>query len=169
MLAGPGRSGQTRSSGWQRPTRRPSAELEKPRAFAARDISARPTVNIWARDSFRAPHSAEPTRICAWLLRLLCARRAGKQGRAPAGRCHRRLRRCARRPGRSKLGIALRGREGSEASSARRWCRRCSTSSLLRTWVLWARQSPPPVGRFDWRTAVWHLRKQAGARGTVPS
>ena len=25
-------------------------------------------------------------------------------------------------------------------------------------WVLWARQSPPPVGGFDWRTAVWHLR-----------
>ena len=25
-------------------------------------------------------------------------------------------------------------------------------------WVLWARQSPPPAGRFDWRTAVWHLR-----------
>ena len=25
-------------------------------------------------------------------------------------------------------------------------------------WVLWARQTPPPTGRFDWRTAVWHLR-----------
>ena len=25
-------------------------------------------------------------------------------------------------------------------------------------WVLWARQTPAPTGRFDWRTAVWHLR-----------
>ena len=24
--------------------------------------------------------------------------------------------------------------------------------------MLWARQSPPPTGAFDWRTAVWHLR-----------
>ena len=39
-------------------------------------------------------------------------------------------------------------------------------SSLVQTlfygvfsaWVRWARQSPPPVGEFDWRTSVWHLR-----------
>ena len=39
-------------------------------------------------------------------------------------------------------------------------------STLLQTlfygvfsaWVLWARQSPPPTGRFDWRKTVWHLR-----------
>ena len=24
-------------------------------------------------------------------------------------------------------------------------------------WVLWARQKPSPTGKFDWRTAVWHL------------
>ena len=24
--------------------------------------------------------------------------------------------------------------------------------------MLWARQTPPPTGRFDWRIAVWHLR-----------
>ena len=29
---------------------------------------------------------------------------------------------------------------------------------VFSAWVLWARQSPPPAGRFDWRTAVWHLR-----------
>ena len=29
---------------------------------------------------------------------------------------------------------------------------------VFSAWVLWARQSPPPGGRFDWRTAVWHLR-----------
>ena len=29
---------------------------------------------------------------------------------------------------------------------------------VFSAWVLWARQVPPPTGRFDWRTAVWHLR-----------
>ena len=29
---------------------------------------------------------------------------------------------------------------------------------VFSAWVLWARQTPPPAGRFDWRTAVWHLR-----------
>ncbi len=29
---------------------------------------------------------------------------------------------------------------------------------VFSAWVLWARQTPPPTGMFDWRTAVWHLR-----------
>ena len=29
---------------------------------------------------------------------------------------------------------------------------------IFSAWVLWARQTPPPTGSFDWRTAVWHLR-----------
>ena len=29
---------------------------------------------------------------------------------------------------------------------------------VFAAWVLWARQTPPPTGRFDWRIAVWHLR-----------
>ena len=29
---------------------------------------------------------------------------------------------------------------------------------VFSAWVLWARRTPPPAGRFDWRTAVWHLR-----------
>ena len=29
---------------------------------------------------------------------------------------------------------------------------------VFSAWVLWSRQSPPPTGAFDWRTAVWHLR-----------
>ena len=39
-------------------------------------------------------------------------------------------------------------------------------SSLVQTlfygvfsaWVLWARQTPPPTGSFNWHEAVWHLR-----------
>ena len=29
---------------------------------------------------------------------------------------------------------------------------------VFSAWVLWARQTALPAGRFDWRTAVWHLR-----------
>ncbi|MCY4173450.1 MAG: N-6 DNA methylase [Cyanobacteria bacterium MAG CAR3_bin_5] len=29
---------------------------------------------------------------------------------------------------------------------------------VFSAWVLWARQSPPQSGGFNWRTAVWHLR-----------
>ena len=29
---------------------------------------------------------------------------------------------------------------------------------VFSAWVLWARQEPPPVGRFNWRESVWHLR-----------
>ena len=29
---------------------------------------------------------------------------------------------------------------------------------VFSAWVLWARSLPPPVGAFEWRTAVWHLR-----------
>ena len=29
---------------------------------------------------------------------------------------------------------------------------------VFSAWVLWARQSPPPTGPFNWRTSVWHLR-----------
>ena len=54
------------------------------------------------------------------------------------------------------LGVRFEGERGA----------RFFHSTLLQTlfygvfsaWVLWARQSPPPVGGFDWRTAVWHLR-----------
>ena len=29
---------------------------------------------------------------------------------------------------------------------------------VFSAWVLWARSKPAPAGKFDWRTAVWHLR-----------
>ena len=29
---------------------------------------------------------------------------------------------------------------------------------VFSAWVLWARSRPAPAGKFDWRTAVWHLR-----------
>ena len=29
---------------------------------------------------------------------------------------------------------------------------------VFSAWVLWARQNPPPTGRFNWHESVWHLR-----------
>ena len=29
---------------------------------------------------------------------------------------------------------------------------------VFSAWVLWSRQLPPPLGRFNWHEAVWHLR-----------
>ena len=29
---------------------------------------------------------------------------------------------------------------------------------IFSAWVLWARQTPPPAGTFNWHEAVWHLR-----------
>ena len=29
---------------------------------------------------------------------------------------------------------------------------------VFSAWVLWARQTPPPAGAFNWHEAVWHLR-----------
>ena len=29
---------------------------------------------------------------------------------------------------------------------------------VFSAWVLWARQTPPPIGSFSWREAVWYLR-----------
>ena len=54
------------------------------------------------------------------------------------------------------LGVRFEGEKGT----------RFFRSTLVQTlfygvfsaWVLWARQVPPPMGGFDWRTAVWHLR-----------
>ena len=54
------------------------------------------------------------------------------------------------------LGVRFEGEKGA----------RFFHSSLIQTlfygifsaWVLWSRQKPVPKERFDWRTAVWHLR-----------
>ena len=54
------------------------------------------------------------------------------------------------------LGVRFEGEKGT----------RFFRSTLVQTlfygvfsaWVLWARQVPPPTGRFNWHDAVWHLR-----------
>ena len=54
------------------------------------------------------------------------------------------------------LGVRFEGEKGA----------RFFRSTLVQTlfygvfsaWVLWARQTPPPTGEFNWRESVWHLR-----------
>ena len=124
-------------------------KLEKPRAFA-RDISAG-LGEYLARALSHCTTLAEPKDL-AWLLASYARdglARVEAAGDAPALAA-------VRSALEEALGIHFEGEKGA----------RFFRSTLVQTlfygvfsaWVLWARQSPPPVGRFDWRTAVWHLR-----------
>ena len=123
--------------------------LEKPRAFA-RDVGAGLAEYLVRALSHRAALS-EP-RDLAWLLASHARdglARVEAAGEAPALAA-------VRSALEEALGVRFEGEQGA----------RFFRSTLVQTlfygvfsaWVLWARQSPPPVGGFDWRTAVWHLR-----------
>ena len=123
--------------------------LEKPRAFA-RDVGAGLAEYLARALSHRAA-LAEP-RDLAWLLASYARdglARVEAAGDAPALAL-------VRSALEEALGVRFEGARGA----------RFFRSTLVQTlfygvfsaWVLWARQTPPPVGGFDWRTAVWHLR-----------
>ena len=123
--------------------------LHKPRAFA-REIGAGLGEYLARALSHRA-ELAEPEDL-AWLLASYARdglARVEASGDAPSlGAVRSALE--------EALGIRFEGEKGA----------RFFRSTLVQTlfygvfsaWVLWARQSPSPVGRFDWHTAVWHLR-----------
>ena len=124
-------------------------KLEKPRAFA-RGVGAG-LGEYLARALSHCTTLAEPKDL-AWLLASYARdglARVEAAGDAPALAA-------VRSALEEALGIHFEGEKGA----------RFFRSTLVQTlfygvfsaWVLWARQSPPPVGRFDWRTAVWHLR-----------
>ena len=54
------------------------------------------------------------------------------------------------------LGVRFEGQRG--AAFSRSTLVQTLFYGVFAAWVLWARQTPPPTGRFDWRIAVWHLR-----------
>ena len=123
--------------------------LEKPRAFA-RDVGAG-LGEYLARALAHRAALAEP-RDLAWLLASYARdglARVEAAGEAPALAS-------VRSALEEALGVRFEGARGA----------RFFRSTLVQTlfygvfsaWVLWARQTPPPVGGFDWRTAVWHLR-----------
>ena len=126
-----------------------TARLERPRAFA-REAGAALGEYLSRALSHRAA-LAEP-RDLAWLLASYARdglARVEAAGDAPALAA-------VRAALEEALGARFEGDRGA----------RFFRSTLVQTlfygvfsaWVLWARQSPPPAGGFDWRTAVWHLR-----------
>ena len=74
----------------------------------------------------------------------------------------------SRRPGTRRPWRPCAGRwrrrsaSGSRTSRVRPFFRSTLVQTLFygvfSAWVLWARQMPPPTGRFNWHEAVWHLR-----------
>ena len=123
--------------------------IEKPRAFA-REAGAGLAEYLARALSHRAA-LAEPKDL-AWLLASYARdglARVEAAGDAPSLAA-------VRAALEEALGVRFEGDRGE----------RFFHSTLVQTlfygvfsaWVLWARQTPPPAGRFDWRTAVWHLR-----------
>ena len=123
--------------------------LEKPRAFA-RNVGAGLGEYLARALSHRAA-LAEPKDL-AWLLASYARdglARVQAAGDAPSLAA-------VRSALEEALGVRFEGKKGV----------RFFHSTLVQTlfygifsaWVLWARQRPVPTGRFDWRTAVWHLR-----------
>ena len=123
--------------------------VEKPRAFA-RDVGAGIGEYLARALSHRAT-LAEPKDL-AWLLASYARdglARVEAAGDAPSLAA-------TRSALEEALGVRFEGEKGA----------RFFHSTLVQTlfygvfsaWVLWARQSPPPTGAFDWRTAAWHLR-----------
>ena len=123
--------------------------VERPRAFA-RAVGAGLGEYLARALSHRAA-LAEP-RDLAWLLASYARdglARVDAAGEAPSLKA-------VRSALEEALGVRFEGDKGV----------RFFHSTLVQTlfygvfsaWVLWARQSPPPTGRFNWHEAVWHLR-----------
>ena len=125
------------------------SRLETPRAFA-RDVGAGLGEYLCRALSHRAS-LAEP-RDLAWLLASYARdglARVETAGDAPSLRA-------VRSALEEALGVRFEGARG--AAFFRSTLVQTLFYGVFSAWVLWARQTPPPAGSFDWRTAVWHLR-----------
>ncbi len=123
--------------------------LEKPRAFA-RDAGAGLGEYLARALSHRAA-LAEPKDL-AWLLASYARdglARVEAAGDAPA---------LAAVRGALEEALGVRFEDERGARFFRSTLVQTLFYGVFSAWVLWARQAPPPEGRFDWRTAVWHLR-----------
>ena len=125
------------------------SRLEKPRAFA--NAAGAGLGEYLARALSHRAALAEPKDL-AWLLASYARdglARVEAAGHAPSLKA-------VRSALEEALGVRFEGDKGA----------RFFNSTLVQTlfygvfsaWVLWARQTPSPAGRFDWHTAVWHLR-----------
>ena len=124
-------------------------QLEKPRAFA-REIGAGLSEYLCRALSHRAT-LAEPKDL-AWLLASYARDGLARVEAADDAPSLAAVRSALE----EALGVRFEGNKGA----------RFFHSTLVQTlfygvfsaWVLWARQTPPPTGVFNWREAVWHLR-----------
>ena len=124
-------------------------QLDKPRAFANR-VGAGLAEYLLRVFSHRAV-LAEP-RDLAWLLASYARdglARVEAAGDAPSLAA-------VRGALEEALGVRFEGDRG--AAFFRSTLVQTLFYGVFSAWVLWARQTPPPAGAFDWRTAVWHLR-----------
>ena len=123
--------------------------LQKPRAFA-RDVGAG-LGEYLSRSLSHTASLAEP-RDLAWLLASYARdglARVEANGDAPSLAT-------VRSALEEALGVKFEGDRG--AAFFRSTLVQTLFYGVFSAWVLWARQTPAPVGSFDWRTAVWHLR-----------
>ena len=125
------------------------SRLETPRAFA-RDVGTGLGEYLCRALSHRAT-LAEP-RDLAWLLASYARdglARVEAAGDAPSlGAVRSALE--------EALGVRFEGERG--AAFFRSTLVQTLFYGIFSAWVLWARQTPPPTGRFNWHEAVWHLR-----------
>ena len=125
------------------------SRLEKPRAFA-RDVGPALGEYLCRALSHRA-RLAEP-RDLAWLLASYARdglARVEAAGDAPSLSA-------VRTALEEALGVRFEGDRG--AAFFRSTLVQTLFYGIFSAWVLWARQTPPPAGRFNWHDAVWHLR-----------
>ena len=123
--------------------------LEKPRAFA-REVGARLGEYLARALSHRAA-LAEPKDL-AWLLASYARdglARVEAAGDAPSLKA-------VRTALEDALGVRFEGERG--VAFFRSTLVQTLFYGIFSAWVLWARQMPPPTGRFNWHEAVWHLR-----------
>ena len=125
------------------------SRLETPRAFA-REVGPALGEYLCRALSHRAT-LVEP-RDLAWLLASYARdglARVEAAGDAPSLRA-------VRTALEEALGVRFEGERG--AAFFRSTLVQTLFYGVFSAWVLWARQTPPPTGRFNWHEAVWHLR-----------
>ena len=123
-------------------------KLEKPRAFA-RDVGAGLGEYLVRALSHRAT-LAEPKDL-AWLLASYARdglARVEAVGEAPSLKV-------VRTALEEALGVRFEGERG--VAFFRSTLVQTLFYGIFSAWVLWARQVPPPRGRFNWHEALWHL------------
>ena len=125
------------------------SKLEKPRAFA-REIGA--GLGEYLCRALSHPATLVEPRDVAWLLASYARdglARVEAAGDTPslAG---------IRSAFEEALGVRFEGERG--AAFFRSSLMQTLFYGVFSAWVLWSRQTPSPIGPFNWREAAWHLR-----------